>query len=80
MWGGSRVACVDPEVGREVASIALPCPNATSCCFGGEKLDRLWITTARVGLDDAALENHPASGGLFVAEPGAVGLPTTPMG
>lgn len=79
LWGGSRVACVDPANGKEVRSVAVDCPNVTSCCFGGEDLDQLWITTARIGLDDAALAAHPASGGLFMAEPDAVGLPTTPV-
>ena len=79
MWGGSRVACVDPEAGHEVASIGLPCPNVTSCCFGGAALDRLWITTARVGMNDEALAAHPEAGGVFVADPGTVGLAATPV-
>ena len=79
LWDGSRVACIDPENGEEIASVRLPCPNVTSCCFGGDTLDQLWITTARIGMDDEALANHPEAGGLFVANTGAVGFPTTPM-
>jgi sugar lactone lactonase YvrE len=83
LWGGSRVACVDPEKGKEIGSVRLPCPNVTSCCFGGESLDQLWITTARIGMDDEALATHPHAGGLFVADvgakTGAIGLPTTPL-
>ncbi len=79
MWDGSRVACVDPAKGKEIGSIRLPCPNVTSCCFGGESLDQLWITTARIGMDADALAEHPQAGGLFLARTGALGLPTTPL-
>ena len=78
MWGGSRVAKVDPIAGREVGSIPLPCAHVTSCCFGGGALDRLWITTARVGLDAISLEAQPRAGGVFVADVGAAGFETSP--
>ncbi|MEL6498407.1 MAG: SMP-30/gluconolactonase/LRE family protein [Planctomycetota bacterium] len=73
IWGGSRVARIDPATGQEVARIRIPCSNVTSCCFGGAGLDRLWITTARVGLSDAELAEQPQAGGLFVADVGVIG-------
>ena len=79
MWAGSRVACVDPARAREVRSIDVPCPNVTSCCFGGEDLDELWITTARIGMSDEELAEHPHAGGVFVAKPGVSGFACTPM-
>jgi sugar lactone lactonase YvrE len=41
---------------------------------GGENLDQLFITTARVGLSEQALEDYPDSGGVFIARQGVEGL------
>jgi sugar lactone lactonase YvrE len=63
-WNGARLTRRGPDgtVDREAR---LPAPLVTSCCFGGEGLDTLYVTTARVGLKPSALENAPLSGGLF---------------
>ena len=56
--------------------IDLPVRNVTSCTFGGERLDRLFVTTARLGQSVEALAAQPLAGGLFeVEQPGAVGVP-----
>ena len=44
----------------------------TACTFGGERLDRLYITTSREGLGAAA---EPAAGALHAADVGVRGLP-----
>lgn len=63
-WNGARVSRrrADGSLDRE---IALPVPLVTSCCFGGEGFDTLYVTSARVGLKPAAIEAAPLSGGLF---------------
>ena len=63
-WGGARLTRrrSDGAMEREVG---LPVPLVTSCCFGGAGLDILFVTTARVGLEPAALQAAPLSGGLF---------------
>ncbi len=71
---GARVQQIMPD-GTEGTRIDLPVPQVTLACFGGPKLDRLYITTAREGMTDAQVAAVPLSGGLFIAEPGAVGLP-----
>jgi L-arabinonolactonase len=38
-------------------------------------LDTLYITSARIDLDAAALADDPAAGGVFIARPGRRGLP-----
>jgi len=48
-WGGGAVICYDPE-GKERARIDLPAIQPSSCCFGKENFDTLYITTARYGL------------------------------
>jgi sugar lactone lactonase YvrE len=63
-WNGGRVTRYRPD-GTVDRVIEIPAPLVTSCCFGGEALDTLYITTARVGLKASALQAAPLSGGLF---------------
>ncbi|ALS26677.1 SMP-30/gluconolaconase/LRE domain-containing protein [Paenibacillus sp. 32O-W] len=72
-WGGSQVTRWDPETGRKLDALALPVPLVTSCAFGGEHYDELYVTSARVGLSTETLEQHPLSGGLFRFRPGVKG-------
>lgn len=74
-WDGGCVRRLSPE-GDIVQEIALPVPRPTSVCFGGEDLDKLFVTSARVGLAEAALDAAPSSGGLFSIEISrSIGLP-----
>jgi sugar lactone lactonase YvrE len=75
LWQGSAVSRWNPATGELLQTVAVPAPNVTSCAFGGPKLDRLYITTARDGMSEEALEKHPLAGGLFCAEVGVAGLP-----
>jgi sugar lactone lactonase YvrE len=52
----------------------LPVSRPTSCSFGGESLDRLYITTARQGLDATQLVAETLAGALLAIEPGVRGL------
>ncbi len=65
-WGGYQVAQWDPITGEKIFSVKLPVSQVTSCAFGGEELDQLYISCARKGLSDAALEQEPLAGSLFV--------------
>lgn len=64
-WGGSRVTRWDPHIGKQLDEVRVPAPNVTSCTFGGQNLDELYITTARQGLTDKELSLSPQAGGLF---------------
>lgn len=75
MWGGSAVHRYTPS-GRLDLVIDLPVTNVSSCAFGGPDLRTLFITTARAGLDDAALAAQPNAGSLYAVDPGTDGLPT----
>ena len=56
----------------------MPVPRPTSCCFGGQNLDVLYVTSARVRLTDDLLNSSPLSGSLFAVNiPGVRGLPET---
>lgn len=74
-WGGSCVRRVSPA-GAVVAEHRLPVTNVTSCAFGGAKLERLFVTTARQELDTGALATQPLAGGLFEIFPGVTGCPS----
>jgi len=70
-WGGSRVSRFSPD-GRLDRSIALPAAQITSCAFAGAGLDRMFVTSAAVGL-----EGDPLAGALFEVESGARGIAPT---
>lgn len=59
-WGASRVVRYTPA-GKIDRVLELPVKNPTCCCFGGARLDTLYITCAD-------------RGGLFAVSPGVSGL------
>lgn len=71
---GRRLVRYSPE-GWIEREIELPCRSPTSCTFGGPELDTLFITSARFGLDDAAIAANPLEGALFTCKPGVRGCP-----
>ena len=73
-WDGNCVIRFDPK-GRVDRIVELPVSQVTSCAFGGENLDRLFITSARCHLSQERLREEPEAGHLFVCEPGVTGLP-----
>jgi sugar lactone lactonase YvrE len=73
-WGASRVGCYDPTTGEHLLDVHVPAPHVTSCCFGGDDLKTLYITTAREGLSEDQLKEFPLSGCLFTCKPGASGM------
>lgn len=75
-WGGSRVSRFDPKSGRKLQEWLLPVSQVTSLAFGGRDLQDVYVTSARRGLDAAALAREPAAGGLFHLRSDTPGLPT----
>jgi L-arabinonolactonase len=73
-WLGSCVVRYD-SMGRETARFVLPVSKPTCPAFGGAQLDELYVTSARIGIDAAALEREPAAGGVIALTPGWRGLP-----
>lgn len=58
----------------------LPCSWPTSCTFGGEDLDTLYVTSARFTMGNGHLQASPQEGGLFSLRPGVRGVPTYRFG
>ncbi len=79
-WGGSSVGRYDPHRGELIQKVDVPAPHVTSCAFGGEHLDTLYITTARKGMDEQQLGAHPLSGSVFAADVGVKGIPAYAYG
>ena len=76
MWGGAQVTKWDPNTGKLLEQIPVPALNVSSCIFGGKDLNELYITSARKGLDEAALRRYPLTGGVFRLETNVEGMPT----
>lgn len=73
-WDGGCVVRYD-RTGVETARIPLPASRPTCPVFGGAGLDRLFVTSARAGLDEAVLRAQPTAGGVFALPAGWRGLP-----
>ena len=74
-WGGSRVSRFRPDGGLD-RSIAMPASQITSCVFAGPNLDRMFVTSAAIGLSEAQRTAEPLAGSLFEVDPGCKGLPS----
>ncbi|MGF1558834.1 MAG: SMP-30/gluconolactonase/LRE family protein [Flavobacteriaceae bacterium] len=73
-WGGGCVRRWNPNNGEILEEISISAPQVTSCCFGGEHLNTLYITTARSGMTEEQLAEFPLSGGLFQYHPQVKGV------
>lgn len=74
--GGGCILRFSP-MGEIDRIINLPCSWPTSCAFGGDNLDRLFITSARFTMTDAHLAKNPLEGALFSVDVGVKGLPAS---
>lgn len=74
-FGGSRITRYSPE-GEILQVVPMPVPNITSCTFAGDNLDMMYITTARIGIDESNLHQYPLAGSFFSFKPDVKGLPT----
>lgn len=68
-WGGSRVSRFSPA-GKLMRAIHFPASQITSCAFGGQNLDRLYVTSAALNLPDEEF-----AGCVFEVDPDCTGLP-----
>jgi sugar lactone lactonase YvrE len=79
IWGGSCVRRYSPD-GELNRVLPMPVSQVTSVAFGGVDYSELFVTTARVGLTTAQLEDEPLAGALFVCRPGVRGRPANRFG
>lgn len=72
LYAGGRVVRFSPD-GRIVAEVRIPALHCTMIAFGDHDLQTAYVTTARDGMTDSALQEYPQAGGIFafrVATPG----------
>lgn len=62
LWGGYGVINVDPKNGKIIKKVELPVEKVSSCCFGGEDMKDLIITTASLNSD---LSKEKNAGSIF---------------
>lgn len=67
-YGGSGVYQWNPKNGELLDKIELPVPHVTSCCFGGENLELMLITTAQENMSESELKKFPKSGDVFLVK------------
>lgn len=79
-WDGWQVSRWNPRTSTKLESIAVPAAKVTSCIFGGDDLDILYITSARKGLEDEKAGDQPHAGGIFAVKPGVKGTKTQAFG
>ena len=77
-WDGWAVRRFGPDAAL-LDTIEVPVQRPTSIAFGGPDLDRMYITSARVGLDETALAVQPYAGALFMVEAGIKGIAERPF-
>ena len=63
-WNGAKILRYDPT-GKVERVVAVPALRPTSCVFGGQELNELYITSSRADLSDEELTLYPFSGDLF---------------
>jgi len=76
-WDGACVRRWDPRTGEVLTTIEMPVTRPTSCVFGGENLETLFITSASTRLSPEQLAPQPLAGAVFQCKPGVRGLPMT---
>ncbi|ORX02338.1 gluconolaconase [Mycobacterium triplex] len=70
LWGGEAVVHYD-AAGCLVETIGVPgVTQVSSCAFGGDERDVLFITTSRQGLPD---DQEPSAGAIFAVQTGSRG-------
>ena len=77
-YGGGAVVRVTPA-GKVDRIVELPTIQPTACCFGGARLDELYVTTAAQRLTPEQRAAQPHAGAVFVIRPGVTGVPDTPF-
>lgn len=61
--------------GQLTDQVLMPVPCPTSCCFGGEGMNTLFISTARFGMSAEDLHHYPDAGDLYAFSPAIGGIP-----
>lgn len=72
-WDGASVLRIDPK-GRIDRIVPMPATRPTAVCFGGPRLDVMYVTSSRAHIGSDVLSRYPLQGGLFCFDPGVSGF------
>ncbi|XP_067669758.1 regucalcin-like isoform X2 [Haliotis asinina] len=64
-FDAGKVVRIDPETGTVIRTVKFPCEKITSCCFGGEDFNDLYVTSSKFLMTPAQLEKTPLAGSVF---------------
>ncbi|ACK68536.1 SMP-30/Gluconolaconase/LRE domain protein [Gloeothece citriformis PCC 7424] len=74
LWAGAKVMRWNPNTGELLQTIPIPARNVTSCTFGGQNMNELYITTARQDMNEDDFQKYPQTGSLFKLKTDVVGM------
>ena len=75
-WGGANISRWNPFTGVMLEKVKIPALNVASLCFGGENMEILYITSAKMGLTKEQRKKYPLSGSVFTYKPQIGGIKT----
>lgn len=73
-YNGWRITRYSPD-GKIDRVIKIPTQSPTSCCFGGDDLKTLYITSAKRDVPEKETINQPMAGNLFAIDVDVTGIP-----
>jgi len=74
LFEGASIICIDNETGQVLTKISLPVEYPTMCAFGGDGLNRLFVSTSRRLLGELDRQNQPLGGKILeISNLGVVG-------
>jgi len=74
MWNGNAVIRFNPKTGEILQKIEVPAHNITSCAFGGDDLETLYITSASIDMTEEEKKAYPLAGSVFKVKPEVKGV------
>lgn len=77
-WDGWCLRRFSPDA-ELLGTVDIPAQRPTSCAFGGDDLETLFISSARRDLQGTELARQPFAGGLFAAHVGVCGIAELPF-
>jgi sugar lactone lactonase YvrE len=73
-WVSGKISKWNPQTGELIETVQMPVPHITCCGFGGDYFDELYVTTARLWVDEADLTGkYSKAGAIFMFKPGVAG-------
>jgi len=75
-WGGAQIARYRND-GEKSLVLEVPVDLPSCVAFGGDDLNLLFVTTARLSLSDSRLKKRPKSGSLLIYRTNFQGLPAS---